>query len=590
MPSDRVERKLAAILAADVAGYSRLMGAEEERTLTALRAHRTELIDPAIAAHRGRIANTAGDSLLVEFASVVDAVRCAVAIQQGMATRNQPVPEAQRLVFRMGINVGDVMVQGTDLLGDGVNIAARLEQISQPGSVYISRSVHEQTLGRVPFEFDGLGPQQVKNIAHPVEVWRVRWEGEVALSPAPPAPAPATDTRPSIAVLPFQNMSGDPEQEYFIDGLTEDLITDLAAVPGLRIIARNTMFSYKGKPANVPQVGRELGVTHVVEGSVRASNALLRVTAQLIQVSDGAHVWAGRYDKAATDPFAVQDELVRAIITEVLVHLEEGDHARTWRSATTNLRAMELFQLGRSIARRAGTRRDHAAAQRYFEEAIALDPNFTSALIHLGIIARMRVQFAYTENPDADLRIATDTAQKAIALRPSDYSSYCQLGFVSILRGRFDEGERLLRRGVEVEPNAAGASGHLAEGLMFLGLHAEALATMRQAMHLTPRPAPWMLFMRGMILFHLERFAEAIKWLEPADPRINSRSIFVADCFRAATYAALENSELASAAIRLLMEKEPSFQLEAWLRLQPYRQPEDVEHLRRWLHRAGVPE
>ena len=313
MAAERNMRRLCAILAADVAGYCQLMGADEDGTLAELMAHRRELIDPAIAEHAGRIVKTTGDGLLVEFASVVDAVRCALDIQRGMAERNQAVPQDRRLAFRIGINLGDVIVQNGDLFGDGVNVAARLEALAEPGGICLSAAAHEQVQDKITaVRFEDLGEQRVKNIARPVRAYRVALDL--------PSPALALPT-PSIAVLPLDNFSADPEQEHFADGLAEDLITELSRIGGLLVIARNSTFTYKGRPVSVTQVGRELGVRYVVEGSVRKIDNRVRITAQLIDAATGAHLWAERYDRDLTDIFAVQDDVTRAIVGALKLRL-----------------------------------------------------------------------------------------------------------------------------------------------------------------------------------------------------------------------------------------------------------------------------
>ena len=315
-------RRLCVILAADIAGYSRLMGADEDGTLAALTAHRSELIDLTIADHAGRIVKTTGDGFLAEFASAVDAVRCAIDIQRGMAERSKTVTYNRRLAFRIGLNLGDVIVQNGDLYGDGVNIAARLEALAEPGGICLSASVHEQVRDKIAaVQFEDLGEQRVKNIARPV------WAYRIALDL--PSSAPTLPSAPSIAVLPLNNFSADPEQEHFADGLAEDLITDLARISGLLVTARNSTFTYKGRPVNVAQVGRELGVRYVVEGSVRKVENRVRITAQLIDAATGTHVWADRYDRDLTDTFAVQDEVTREIVGAVSLRLTADNGPRS---------------------------------------------------------------------------------------------------------------------------------------------------------------------------------------------------------------------------------------------------------------------
>jgi adenylate cyclase len=326
-------RRLCAILAADVAGYSRLMGADEDGTLTALTAHRRELIDPAVAGHAGRIVKTTGDGLLVEFASVVDAVRCAIDIQRGMIERNHGVSQDRRLAFRIGLNLGDVIVQDSDLYGDGVNVAARLEALAEPGGICLSASVHEQVQGKiVAVRFEDLGEHRVKNIARPIRAYRVAF-GLVEPMPSSDPPLPSS---PAIAVLPLNNFSADPEQEHFADGLAEDLITDLSKIAGLLVIARNSTFTYKGRPVSVAQVGRELGVRFVVEGSVRKVDNRVRITAQLIDAATNTHVWADRYDRDLTDIFAVQDEVAREIVGALKLRLTPGGRRRSGPIRTTH--------------------------------------------------------------------------------------------------------------------------------------------------------------------------------------------------------------------------------------------------------------
>jgi adenylate cyclase len=320
MAAERNMRRLCVIMAADIAGYSRLMGADEDGTLAGLTAHRRELIDPLIAGHAGRIVKTTGDGFLAEFASVVDAVRCAVAIQRGMAGRNKTVMQDRRLAFRIGLNLGDVIVQNGDLYGDGVNVAARLEALAEVGGICLSASAHEQVRDKIAsVQFEDLGEQRVKNIARPVRAYRV------ALGL--PSPAPAASSSPAIAVLPLNNFSTDPEQEHFADGLAEDLITDLARIDGLQVIARNSTFTYKGRPVNVAQVGRDLGARYVVEGSVRKIDNRVRITAQLIDAATSTHVWADRYDRDLTDIFAVQDEVTRQIVGALRLRLPRTEGA-----------------------------------------------------------------------------------------------------------------------------------------------------------------------------------------------------------------------------------------------------------------------
>jgi TolB-like protein/class 3 adenylate cyclase len=335
---ERVERRLAAILAADVAGYSRLMGEDEEGTLAALKAIRRELADPKIAEHRGRIVKTTGDGLLVEFPSVVDAVRCAVELQREMALRNAEVPETRRIEFRIGINLGDIIIDEHDIYGDGVNVAARLEALAEPGGICVSRVVRDQVRDKVDLSFEDLGEQQVKNIARPVHVYRI----PLLETARAKAPLPLPD-KPSLAVLPFQNMTGDAEQDYFVDGIVEEITTAISRLPWLFVIARNSSFTYQGRAVDVKQVAGELGVRYVLEGSVRKAGNRVRITGQLIDTATGAHIWADRFDGALDDIFQLQDEVASSVVGAVEPKLRQSEIGRATRKPPTSLKAYDLY-------------------------------------------------------------------------------------------------------------------------------------------------------------------------------------------------------------------------------------------------------
>src|SRR5712672_2613416 len=334
----RVERRLAAILAADMVGYSRLMGADEEGTLQALKGYRRQLFDPKIKEHRGRIVKTTGDGVLVEFASVVDAVRCAVDVQREMALRNAAVPAERRIEFRIGINLGDIIIDGTDIFGDGVNVAGRLEALAEPGGICVSRVVRDQVRDKLDFAFEDMGEQQVKNIARPVRVYRI----PLAETARTKAPLPLPD-KPSLAVLPFQNMTGDAEQDYFVDGMVEEITTAISRLPWLFVIARNSSFTYKGKPVDVKQVARELGVRYVLEGSVRKAGNRVRITGQLIDTTTGAHIWADRFDGALDDIFELQDQVASSVAGAIEPKLIQSEIERASREPTESLDAYDLI-------------------------------------------------------------------------------------------------------------------------------------------------------------------------------------------------------------------------------------------------------
>ncbi len=365
-------RRLAAILAADVAGYSRLMGADEEGTLERLKALRRELVDAKIAEHRGRIVKTTGDGMLVEFASVVDAVRCAVEVQRAMPERDTGVGADNRIELRIGINLGDVIVEGDDLYGDGVNIAARIEALADAGGVFVSNTVHDQVRDRLPFGFEDLGEQQVKNIARPVRVYRVRDVGSVAKAGAAPA-LPLPD-KPSIAVLPFANISGDPEQEYFADGMVEEIITALSRIRWLFVIARNSTFSYKGQAIDVKQVGRELGVRYILEGSVRKAGGRVRITAQLIDAINGAHLWADRFDGSLEDVFDLQDKVAVSVAGVIEPALQAAETSRLANRPTNDLTAYDIYL--RAYAMFFSSATQISDARCLMEQAIERDPRY----------------------------------------------------------------------------------------------------------------------------------------------------------------------------------------------------------------------
>ena len=370
-------RRLAAILAADVAGYSRLIGADEGGTLERLKALRREILDPKIAEHRGRLVKTSGDGLLVDFASAVEAVRCAVAIQAGMADRNRGAPDEARIEFRIGINLGDIIIEDGDIYGDGVNIAARLEGLAEPGAIFVSRAVRDSVRDKLGIELEDLGEKPVKNIARPVRVFRIgRANGKARTA------APAVPDKPSIAVLPFANMSGDAEQEYFSDGISEDLITDLSKVQALFVIARNSSFTYKGRAVKVQEIGRELGVRFVLEGSIRKAGNRVRITAQLVDAQSGGHLWADRFDRELTDIFATQDEVVHKIVEALAVKLSRVEEQDLKRGGTKNLEAYESWLRARQLLG-FGTRETIAEAKALHRRALELDPNFTAP--HVGL-------------------------------------------------------------------------------------------------------------------------------------------------------------------------------------------------------------
>ncbi len=582
MAVERNARRLCAILAADVAGYSRLMGADEDGTLTALTAHCSELIDPAVAEHAGRIVKTTGDGLLVEFASVVDAVRCAVKIQRGMAERNSAVPQDRRLAFRIGVNLGDVIVQNDDLYGDGVNVAVRLEALAEPGGICLSASAHEQVQDRIAaVRFEDLGEQRVKNIARPVRAYRV------ALGPAGPglSPVPALPSWPSIAVLPLDNLSADPEQEYFADGLAEDLITDLSKIAGLLVIARNSTFTYKGRPVNVTQVGRELGVRYVVEGSVRKVDKRVRITAQLIDAATGTHVWADRYDRDLTDIFAVQDEVTREIAGALRLRLTPDDRRRMAARGTTNLEAYDLFLRGRELAW-LHTREAGVQGSGLLQRALELDPSFAAAAAILGFQYMTDYVNRWSSDPDGSLRQARELAERAVALDPSEPQAHFALGATAIWLRRHDETIAEAERAVSLDPNLAAGHLLLGMGLHYAGRSAEAFEPLERAMRLDPlRPGDSLYFV-AQAHFALGDYEQAVARLK--ERLVHNPTSDVTRVLLAACYGHLGRIEEAHAAWRAALRANPEYSFEHRRKILPYKCPADLERMVTGLRAAGV--
>jgi TolB-like protein len=478
-------RRLTAILAADVAGYSRLMGADEEGTHERLKAHLRELIDPKLAEHRGRVVKNTGDGLLAEFASVVDAIRCAVEVQRGMAERNVDTPPQQRIEFRVGINLGDVIAEGEDIFGDGVNIAARLETLAEPGGICISRVVRDQVRDKVAFAFEDLGEQQVKNIARPVRVYALRPETITALplSSLPPAASisqPAVAPRLSIVVLPFANLSDDREQQYFADGITEDLTTDLSRIAGVFVISRNTAFTYRNKPTDTKQIGRELGVRYVLEGSVRRSGNQVRVNAQLIDAKTDAHLWTERF---ACDLFALQDEITSRIAVALNLELISTEAARP----TEHPDALDYLLRGRAAMSKPPTRENFAEQICLFERALTLNPRSVEAQSLLANALTSRVLDQMSASAAADIARAEGLAGQALAASPRNPLAHYAKGHVLRAQNRFDEAITEYETVIAVDRNRVNAYTHLGQCKFYNGLIEEYIPLVEWAIRLSPR-------------------------------------------------------------------------------------------------------
>jgi adenylate cyclase len=503
-------RRLAAILAADVAGYSRLIGADESGTLQALKAIRAELIDPTIAAHNGRLVKTTGDGLLVEFGSVVDALRCATELQAGMAERNETVPVDKRIEFRIGINMGDIVVEDGDIFGDGVNVAARLESLAEPGGICVSARVQEDATGKLNIAFEDMGEQLLKNIARPVRVFRAAMERRVKAAKEP-APSLALPDKPSIAVLPFANMSGEPEQEYFADGMVEEITTALSRIRWLFVIARNSSFTYKGQAVDVKQVGRELGVRYVLEGSVRKAGGRVRITAQLIDAQSGTHLWADRFDGSLQDVFELQDKVASSVAGVIEPTLQAAESERSANRPTMDLTAYDLYL--RAYAMVFSSPRQAPEALPVLEQAIARDPLYGPALAWAAMCCLILIVDGRSEDPEADRRKSVDLARRALEVGRDDPGVLVNAAQVLAAFGE-DIGAMLALADRALALNPSFARGWHISGVLrnWAGQPDVAIEHMETSLRLSPRSrvALTSLFQIGFAHFISRRFDEAV--------------------------------------------------------------------------------
>jgi adenylate cyclase len=578
-------RRLAAILAADVVGYSRLMETDEVGTLAMLKAHRADFIDPLIAEHGGRIVKLMGDGALVEFSSIVDAVACAVAVQQGMVTRNAEMPENKRIVFRIGVNLGDIIIEGDDIYGDGVNVAARLEALAKPGGVCISGTVHEHIAGKLDHDFADTGEQAVKNIQRPIRVWR--W-AEVATRGEPGLPLP---DKPSIAVLPFTNMSGDPEQEYFSDGITEDIITELARFRSLFVIARNSSFSFKTQVIEAKEIARQLGVRYLVEGSVRRAGNRVRVTAQLIDAANDAHIWAERYDRELEDIFAVQDEVTRAIVTAIEPELVSAERERARRKPTSNMDAWEWCQRGLWHMYHYRSK-ENAEAQEMFGHAIELDPDFAYPYAALAYSLQTDLLMGFVADPGNRLTRANETATTAVALDDRDSFGYFVLGRVCTMLGKHDEAIEAQDAAVALNPNASLA--HYGRGFArtLIGRAEDALESFDEALRLSPRDplAFGMMTMRSLALILLHRHEEAVDWARRSQRQPNAAGVVWVYAHEAAALGLLGQIDEARAAFARVRAIHPGFSATFIDLVIPFKNAADRDHYIGGLRQVGLPD
>jgi adenylate cyclase len=599
-----MERKLTALLSADVKGYSRLMGEDDEATVRTLTAYR-EVMAVLIQQRQGRVVDTPGDNLLAEFASVVDAMRCAVEIQRELKARNAELLPNRRMEFRIGINLGDVVVEGDKIYGDGVNIAARLEGLADPGGICVSGSVYDQVKAKLALGYEDLGEQMVKNIAEPVRVYRVVMEPVVAVSPGEEAsqksqvesptlriPHSAFRTqealplpdKPSITVLPFTNMSGDPEQEYFSNGITEDLITDLSKLSGLFVIARNSAFTYKGKAVDVGEVSRKLGVRYVVEGSVRKAGNRVRINAQLVDATTGGHLWAERYDRELQDIFALQDEVTQKIVFALKIQLTPEEQVRFRQAPTDNLDAYDSFLRGQAYLWRS-TREANSQARQLFEKAIELDSQYAGAYAVLGFTYLIAWISQWSQDPQT-LAQAFALAQRAVVLNDSLPLAHTMLGIAYALQKQHEQAIVEGEKAIALDPNYADGYAWLGTIFNFAGRPQEAIGLVEKALRLNPHDPFFYLFNLGVAYRLMGRYEEAIT----AFKRVLSRNPNFAPALAhlLVAYSELGQEAEAQAEAAAILRLSPNFSLEVLGQRHPFKDQTDLERLLAALRKAGL--
>jgi TolB-like protein len=575
-----------AILAADVAGYSRLVGADEEGTLAQWKAHWRELIEPKITEHRGRTVRITGDGLLAEFASVITAVRCAVEVQRAMVERNSEVPQEKRIEFRMGINVGDIIIDRTDIWGDGVNVAARLEALAEPGGICVSGRVQEDVHGRLDIAFEDTGEQHLKNIARPVRVYRVRLNGTAA------KPAPALPDKPSIAVMPFNNMSGDPEQEYFADGMVEEIITALSRTRWLFVIARNSSFTYKGRAVDVKQVGRELGVRYVLEGGVRKAGNRVRITGQLIDATTGMHLWADRFEGTLDDIFDLQDQVAASVVGAIAPQLEHAEIARAKRKPTDSLDAYDYYLRGiASLNQEPSDRKANSDALRLFLKAIELDPDFAAAYGMAAWCYVWRKANGWVTDRVKEFAEAERLARRAVALGKDDAVALARGGHaLAYVVGEFEAGRAFTDQALLLNPNFA--VGWMLSGLVsvYRGEPDEAIGRLARAVRLSPLDPLTFVAQTAyaMAYFFGGHYDEALSWAEKV-VRDKPNYQLALRIFAAAN-ALTGRQDEAQQAVERLRQLDPALRISNLKDRYPLRRPEDLARWAHGLRRAGLPE
>jgi adenylate cyclase len=587
--SEGPQRRLAAIVAVDVVGYSRLMGADETGTLAGLRAHRSALVDPLIARHGGRIVKTTGDGLLLEFPSVVAAVQCAIAAQEGIAERNRGIPEDRAIRFRIGVHVGDIIIEGDDIFGDGVNIAARIEPLAEPDGVSLSDDAYRQVRDRLDVVWQDDGEHDLKNIARPIRVWRWRNAGpDAAARPSGEAEPPDLPEKPSIAVLPFDNLSGDPEQAYFADGMTEDLITDLSKISGLFVVARNSSLAFKGQSVDIREAARRLGVRYVLEGSVRKAGSRVRINVQLIDAPSGGHLWAERYDGSLENVFELQDDVGAKVVSALAVRLSGEESARLRRVHTRNLDAYELYVRAKSTPYPPLPDRIDAA-RAMFEQVIELDPEFAGGYAGVSWMLGFGAMWGHSDPGEIAAR-AVALARKAVEVDDTFGWAYATLAMALQLQGKHDAAIAAVDEAIARQPNDADAHAYRGLILALAGRPDLGIAPVERAIRLNPRfvNGPY-LNLRSFVMLLAQDYDGAARSYEenvarhgPVGPPALS--------WAAAAYRALGRGDDAARAAAQLAGRFPAFRLTNWNFVKLLRSPEDRLRLHDLMRAAGVPE
>jgi len=627
MTDERANRKMSAILSADVKGYSRLMSVDEEGTVKALNDCR-EIIAKCVEDHRGRVVDSPGDNVLTEFVSTVEAVKCAVKIQEELQARNADLPQSSRMEFRIGVNLGDVIEEKDRIYGDGVNIAARLEGLAEAGGICISGTAFDQVKGKLSLGYQFVGKQAVKNIPDPIRAYKVlmapedagkiigedkpkkwRWVQAAAVMLAlitgsffisniyfgpPPLESASVDKmafplpdKPSIVVLPFENMSNDPQEDYFSDGITEQIITTLSRYPRLFVIARQSAFRYKGKPVKIQQVAEDLGVQYVLKGGVQKSDDKVRITAQLIDAISGSYIWSERYDKELKDLFALQDEITINVMNGMSAELTEGEQARRWTNKVTNLEALEKHYRAQGFFC-LHTKENYEKARPLFEEAIAIDPKFVWPYVYLGYLHNIAGLRGYSEDRAKSFQTAFDLAQKALAVDESHDGVHSLLSYIYVIRRQHDKALSEAERAVALNPNGSDAYMFLGGALGCLGKWEESVPYAEKSLRLSPFPGAAPFSVLGRAYFMTGRYDESVATFKKAlnvSPNFLNGHVYLAAC-----YISMGREEEAIAAVKKVLKIYPKFSIESWAKRLPFKNEADVERVLSALRKAGLPE